>query len=87
MLVEPYPSMQSCCLSFLHEPRQRLPSLLCHATQPMFPLHNPCFFLYVADLVLATQALSLCYCLGISLSHSIYAQPVFSSPLKPNLFL
>ncbi|CAL2252593.1 unnamed protein product [Prunus armeniaca] len=62
-------------------------AFLCRATQPMFPLHNPCFFLYVANLVSATQALSLCCCLGIGLSRSIYAQPVFSSPLKPNLFL
>ncbi|CAL8169108.1 unnamed protein product [Prunus armeniaca] len=75
----------SSCLSFLREPRQRSPSLLYRATQPMFPLHSPCFFL--ADLVSATQALSLCCCLGIDLSHSIYAQLVFSSPLKPNLFL
>ncbi|CAL9001376.1 unnamed protein product [Prunus brigantina] len=77
----------SAGFSFLREPRQRLLSLLYPATLPVFPLHSPRFFLCVADLVLATQALSLCCCLGIGLSCSISTQHVFSSPLNPNLFL
>ncbi|ONI14305.1 hypothetical protein PRUPE_4G274200 [Prunus persica] len=54
------PSLSLSCLSFLREPCQRSPSLLCRATLPVFPLSSPCFFLCVVDLVLATQALYLC---------------------------
>ncbi|CAL2259605.1 unnamed protein product [Prunus armeniaca] len=66
------PFLSLSCLSFLREPRQRSPSLLCRATLPVFPLSSPCFFLCVVDLVSA-------------LKPSISAQPVFSSLLKSNL--